>query len=181
MFLGFICVQTCKPVSHSSYQSVHKIIYNKDTYYCQPKKDGILFKLYGMLSPLSCRNFHSCCLKPVYGIVFLQLFEAVADSLTAYYEEAGGGWSQPYNIVPGTLVTSVVSNLPTLTGALSKSKVSPFWQIKIMLLTAGFSVQLFFTWRIFKFSNLYFGIKIRAMLIIVCIFILLVSFSLYSC
>jgi hypothetical protein len=110
------------------------------------------------------------------AIIFLQLFEAVADNFSAY-TDAGGGWSQPYrwNQTTTPLVDSVIGNLPTLTDALSKFRISLCRQINTIWLTAGFSVQLFFTRRIFKFSKLYFGIKIRAVMFMVCIFIFLVS------
>jgi hypothetical protein len=96
----------------------------KDTHYHRPKKDGILFKLYGMFH-ISCGNFQSCYLKQVYGIVFLQLFEAVTDNLAAYYHEAGGGWGQPYKFNPITapLVVSVTGKLPILIDAFSKPRI----------------------------------------------------------
>jgi hypothetical protein len=76
--------------------------------------------------PILMCNFQSCCLEPVYGVISLQLFGAVTDSLTAYYEEAGGGWGQPYNVGKFTtpLLISVVSNLPTLVDTLSKPRIS---------------------------------------------------------
>jgi hypothetical protein len=131
--------------------------------------------------PYSC-GIQSCSLKLVYGIVFLQLFVAVTDFLTAYYYEAGGGWSQPYNynVITAPLGVSVVANLPTLIDAFSKPRISLCRQINSMNLTAGFSVQMFFMWRIFTFSRLYFGTKIKAILFAICIFIFLVRFLLYS-
>jgi hypothetical protein len=80
---------------------------DKDTYYYQPKKDIVVFKLYGMFPLFLCDNFQSCCLEPVYGIVFLQLFETVADSISGYNQDAGGGWGQPNNYNPITTSRAV--------------------------------------------------------------------------
>jgi hypothetical protein len=111
------------------------------------------------------------------------LFEAITDSINAFYFEAGG-WSQPsfFNPITAPLIVSVVGNLPPLTDALSKPRFSLCRQIYYvtMCLTAGFLVQLFFIWRIFKFSKLYFGIKAGAILFAICIFIFLVSFPLIN-
>jgi hypothetical protein len=86
--------------------------------------------------PFSCGNSKCCCLEPVYGITFLQLFEAVTDNINAYYYEAGG-WGQPYIINPITtpLAASVVGNLPTLIDALSKPRMYFAARFKTMCLS----------------------------------------------
>jgi hypothetical protein len=72
----------------------------------------------------------------------------------------------------------VVSNVTTLIDALSKHRISLWRQMNTMCLTAGFLVQIFFIRRIFIFSRLYFGIKIKAILFAICVFMFLVSFPL---
>jgi hypothetical protein len=80
--------------------------------------------------PFPCGDFQSHRLESVYGIVFLQIFEAFADSLSTYYQEAGGGWSQPYIFNPITipLMVSVFGNLPILMDALSEPRISLYSQ-----------------------------------------------------
>jgi hypothetical protein len=178
MLLGFISVQTCKPqssIKSECSQNLSKIctIINKRK---------MVYSSNSMVCfPFSCGNFQSHCLESVYGIVFLQLFGATTDSLNTFYTEAGG-WGLPYILNPIITppVVSAIDNLPTLIDALSKPRISLCSQIKTMCLTAGFSVQMFFTRRIFMFSRLYFGFKIKAILFAICVFTFLVSFPPYS-
>jgi hypothetical protein len=118
----------CKLVSLScvhQIQALWKI--NTDTYYCRPKRDGILFKLYGMLSPPSRSHFQRFDHSPVYGVLFIQVFEAAADSIGGYATNSKG-WSQASTYDPSPtpdaldVVASVAANLPTLTDALSESQ-----------------------------------------------------------
>jgi hypothetical protein len=121
----------CKRVSLSRiYQTLNPIEIHKDTYYRQPKNDGKLFKVYGMFSPVSCGYFHYCSLSPVYGIVFLQIFESAADSLNAYVQDARG-WSQLdiTNPIQPLSVDLTAGNLPLLTDPLSELRVTLYRQI----------------------------------------------------
>jgi hypothetical protein len=143
-------------------------------YYCQPKKDGILLKLYGMLPRFHVAIYILHKLSPVYGIIFLQLIQVAMDSLAAFYLDTGG-WGQS-DVTSHSVKFRLTIILPAVADPMSEpGKFFTKFEILKPRLAAAFSVQLFFIWRIFLFSGLYFGIKIKRMMFAICIFILLVS------
>jgi hypothetical protein len=88
-------------------------------YYCRPKKDGVLLKLYGMLPQLSCGYYIFYELSPVYGIVSLQIFQSVIISLGACYIDATG-WGQSDIAQPFGTILRLSTVLSTLADSPSK-------------------------------------------------------------
>jgi hypothetical protein len=120
----------CKRVSLSRvHQTSDSSRIHKDTYYRQPKNDGVLFKVYGMFSSVSCRYFQNWSLSSVYGITFLQIFETAADGLNSFVQDSRS-WSQLdiTNPVQPLSVNLVAGVLPMLTDPLSKLSVTLYRQ-----------------------------------------------------
>jgi hypothetical protein len=111
-------------------------------------------------------------------IILLQVIETATGSIAAYGVNVLG-WSQPDPITllrPDTLVY-ITTNVPPTIDALSKLRITLYRHVFILYLIAGFFVQLFFTWRMFSLSKIFFGIKTKVAMFGICILTLLVSFS----